>query len=350
MTGNKGICVIYTGGTFGMVRSPRGFVPAKGLAGLLKANMPELRRDGIPRYELIESDRPIDGANATPKLWYDLAEQIIGIEADYDGFVIIHGTDTLAYTASVLSFLLAPMAKPVVVTGAQIPLVEVESDAPANLEAALTVAAGAHTSEVSVVFGRRVLRGNRATKVSSSALDGFDSPNFPPLADLGAPIQFRELGEPRRAVPASWFERPVYRPGNIAVLPIFPGIHADIVKAVVGTGVRGMILECYGKGSAPDMNEPLIRALHEAVDGGVVAVAVTQCVEGSVSLGTYASGSVLADCGVISGSDLTREAAFTKLHYLFARRLSPQEIAQRMQQNLRGELTPANDAMAENQR
>lgn len=340
MSGNKGIGVIYTGGTFGMVRSSRGFVPAKGLAGLLEANMPELRREDIPRYELIESDRPIDGANATPKFWYDLAEQIIDIEADYDGFVIIHGTDTLAYTASALSFLLAPMAKPVVVTGAQIPLVELESDAPANLEAALTVAADAQTSEVSVVFGRRLLRGNRATKISSIALDGFDSPNFPPLADLGASIHFHDVDEPRRAVPESWFECPAYRPGNVVVLPIFPGIQADMVKAVVGTGVRGMILECYSKGSAPDMNEPLIRALHAAVDGGVVAVAVSQCVEGSVSLGTYASGSALADCGVISGSDLTREAAFTKLHYLIARNLAPREIAQRMQQNLRGELTP----------
>jgi L-asparaginase len=342
MTGNnsKGIGVIYTGGTFGMVRSPRGYVPAKGLAGLLQANMPELRREGIPRYELIESDRPIDGANVAPNFWYDLAEQTIDIEADYDGFVIIHGTDTLAYTASALSFLLAPMAKPVVVTGAQIPLVEVESDAHANLEAALTVAAAAYTSEVSIVFGRRVLRGNRATKISSIALDGFDSPNFPPLADLGPPIHFRELGEPRRAVPPSWFERPACRPGNIVVLPIFPGIQADMVKAVVGTDVRGMILECYGKGSAPNLNQPLIRALREAIDGGVVAVAVSQCVEGGVSLGTYASGSALADCGVVGGFDMTREAAFTKLHYLFARDLAPEEIAQRMQQNLRGELTP----------
>ena len=199
MTGNKGIGVIYTGGTFGMVPSERGYVPAKGLGGLLEANAPEFRREDIPRYELIESDRPIDSANATPKFWYDLAEQIIDIEAHYDGFVIIHGTDTLAYTASALSFLLAPMAKPLVVTGAQIPLVEVESDARANLEAALTVAAAAYTSEVSVVFGRRVLRANRTTKVSSSALDGFDSPSFPPLADLGPPIHFRELGEPRRA-------------------------------------------------------------------------------------------------------------------------------------------------------
>lgn len=331
-----------------MAPSARGYVPSKDLAGLLRSKMPELRADGMPRHDLIESDRPIDSANAAPDFWYDLAQQVLDLEPRYDGFVIIHGTDTLAYTASALSFLLARMTKPVVVTGAQVPLVEVESDARANLRAAIMVAARAPTSEVSVVFGRRLLRANRTTKVSSTALDGFDSPNFPPLADLGADIRFRDVGEPRRVVPASWFECPAYRPSTIVVLPIFPGIQADMVKAVVGTGVQGMILECYGRGTAPDRNEPLIRALRQAIDGGVVAVAVSQCVEGSVSLATYASGSALADCGVVSGFDLTREAALTKLHYLFARNLALQEIAQRMQQNLRGELTPHERATAEN--
>ncbi len=340
MSGTKCICVIYTGGTLGMVRSARGYVPAPDLDGLLRTRMPQLRAEGIPRYELVEIDPPIDSANVTPEFWYDLAARVYALEARYDGFVIVHGTDTLAYTASALSFLLAGVAKPVVLTGAQIPLVELRSDAHANLEAALIVAARAATSEVAVVFGRRLLRANRTIKTDSTALDAFDSPSFPPLADLGSDIQFHDVGEPPPAVPADWLEPLAYRPSTIVVLPLYPGIHADMVKAVVGAGAQGLILECYGRGTAPDRNEPLIRALREAIDRGVVCVAVSQCLEGNVALGTYAAGSALAECGVVSGFDTTREAAFAKMHTLFARELSTAEIEEKMQQNLRGELTP----------
>lgn len=343
MTASKCICVIYTGGTLGMVRSARGYVPAADLAGLLKDRMPQLRAEGIPRYEVVEIDPPIDSANVTPEFWYDLAARVRGLEGLYDGFAIIHGTDTLAYTASALSFLLAGMAKPVVLTGAQIPLVEIRSDAHANLEAALIVAARAATSEVTVVFGRRLLRANRAIKTDSTALDAFDSPSFPPLADLGSDIRFRDVGESLPAAPASWRECPAFRPSTLFVLPLFPGIQADMVEAVVGMGAQGVILECYGRGTAPDRNEPFIRALGEAIGGGAVVVAVSQCLDGNVALGAYAAGTALADCGVVSGFDLTREAAFTKMHTLFARGLPPREIAQQMQQNFRGELTPVPD-------
>ena len=340
MSARKGVCIIYTGGTLGMVPSAQGYVPATNLDRLLAAKMPELQAEDMPRHELVEYSPLIDSANVTRRFWYELSEKVEDLQADYDGFVIIHGTDTLAYTASALSFLLAHMAKPVVLTGAQIPLCEIRNDAQANLLAAILVAALGRTSGASVVFGRRLLRANRTTKVRSTALDAFESPAFPPLADLGTEIRFRDVNEPRTVVPASWFARPAYRPQNIAVVPIYPGMPPDVVKALADTGLQGLILECYGMGNAPDADKPLLRAIREAVESGTVIAAISQCLEGNVSLRTYAAGSALADCGVISGFDMTREAAFTKLHYLFARGLPPDEVARRMQENLRGELTP----------
>ena len=340
MTKGKGVCVIYTGGTLGMVPSAQGYVPATDLDRLLAAKMPELTAAGMPRCELVDYGPPIDSANVLPAFWFALAERVAELEADYDGVVIIHGTDTLAYTASALSFLLARVAKPVVLTGAQIPLAEIRNDAHANLLSAILIASLGRTSETGVVFGRRLLRANRTTKIRSTALDAFDSPGYPPLAELGTEIRFREVTEAPPAEPASWFDRPAYRPTNVAVLPVFPGLRADVVTAVVEAGLEGLVLECYGLGTAPDRDDDLMGAIREAVDGGVVTVAISQCLEGSVSLRTYAAGSALADCGVISGFDMTREAAFTKLHYLFARGLARDEVARRMQQNLRGELSP----------
>ena len=343
MSNGKGVCILYTGGTLGMVPSAQGYVPAPDLGRLMAARMPELRAEGMPRHELVEYGPPMDSANATRRFWYELSERIESLQGDYDGFVVIHGTDTLAYTASALSFLLARMDKPVVLTGAQIPLYEIRNDAQANLLAAILVASLGRVSGASVVFGRRLLRANRTTKIRSTALDAFESPGFPALAALGTEIRFRDLKEAPPAVPASWFERPAYRPQSIAVVPVYPGIPPGVIQALVDTGLQGLILECYGMGNAPHADTALLGAIRAAVESGTVIVAISQCLEGSVSLRAYAAGSALADCGVIGGFDMTREAAFAKLHYLFARGLAPQEVARRMPENLRGELTPPRD-------
>lgn len=337
----KTVSIIYTGGTLGMRPSARGYVPAGDLGALLEERLPELGADSMPAYALTEYERPLESSNATPRHWYDLADRIRGADDRFDGFVVIHGTDTLAYTASALSFLLGERAKPVIVTGSQIPLCEVRSDAPGNLINAMQVIATGRIAEVAVGFGSTIRRGNRTTKVNATELEAFDSPNFPPLAEIGTHIRFGEVN----ALPADagvfGRQTPAYRDCNIAVLPIFPGMPARLIDATVETGACGIVLSCYGVGTAPTADPAFLAALRRACDAGVIVVAVSQCLEGRVLLGRYAAGSALADMGAVSGFDMTTEAAFTKLHALFALGLDRDAVARHMQENLRGELTAA---------
>ncbi|MCG8360503.1 MAG: type I asparaginase [Kiloniellales bacterium] len=338
--GSKHVCVLYTGGTLGMRPSGRGYAPARNLDDLFAAKLPELRADSMPSYTLIEYDPPLESSNATPEHWYALAEKIRDLASDYDGFVVIHGTDTLAYSASALSFLLAGLAKPVVLTGSQIPLCELRNDAHGNLLTAIQVVALNRTSEVTVCFGRRLFRGNRVIKVRANALDAFDSPNYPPLADVGTEIRFRNGQDNDWPPVPEVLGRPRYRACQVALMPVFPGFSPSLVHALLDAGVQGLVLECYGVGNAPDQDPALLAALGRARDAGVPVIAVTQCLEGSVSLGTYAAGQSLADCGVISGFDMTPEASLTKLHVLLSQGLAGEPLKQALQANLRGELTP----------
>lgn len=333
------LAVIYTGGTLGMVRSPRGYVPARGLSALLTRNSPEI----VERYafDVSEYDPPLDSANATPRHWYALAEAIAAHAESRAGIVVIHGTDTLAYTASALSFLLPELRVPVVVTGAQIPLVEPRNDARGNLLAALEIAAGGEPGEVCVCFGPRLLRGNRTTKIRATALDAFASPNCPALGHIGTTIRLSPQPLVRRQPP---LPRPDYRDSAIVVLPLIPGLAPSLVDAHVAAGVAGIILECYGVGTAPDRDSVFLGAVAQAVEAGVLVLAISQCGEGSVDLRTYAAGEALAEAGVVCGFDLTREAALTKMHVLFAHGLTTGEVARLMQESLCGELDPASSA------
>lgn len=329
------LAVVYTGGTLGMVRSPRGYVPARGLARLLAEKSPEVGERYA--FDLTEYDPPLDSANATPRHWYELAETIEAAAGGRAGIVVIHGTDTLAYTASALSFLLPQLAIPVVVTGAQIPLVEPRNDARGNLLAALEIAEGGRPAEVCVCFGPRLLRGNRTTKMRSTALDAFASPNCAALGHVGTTIR---LDPPPldRCWPA--LPRATYRDSAIAVLPLVPGLAAGVIDAHVAASVRGVILECYGVGTAPDRDSAFLAAVGRAVEAGILVLAISQCGEGSVELATYAAAGALAERGVVGGFDLTREAALTKMHVLFALGLTVAEVTRLMRQNLCGELTP----------
>jgi L-asparaginase len=334
------VYIAYTGGTIGMRRRADGsYAPAPGYLAELMAALPELRDPRAPAYDIHEYAELRDSANMTPGDWTQIAEDIARAYEAYDGFVVLHGTDTMAYTASALAFMLANLRKPVILTGSQIPLCELRSDARDNLITALLIAAGGDLPEVCLSFGSRLLRGCRAVKVSASGLDAFDSPNFPPLAQIGISIAVdRRLLRPSPAADAPLAVQPITPGVAIGALRLFPGISAAMVRGVLAP-LQGLVIEAFGSGNGPDQNVDLLAALAEATARGVVIVVCTQCLRGSVNLAAYATGASLARAGLISGYDMTAEAALAKLFYLFSAGHPPEKVRALMGEDLRGELT-----------
>lgn len=335
----KRVFIAYTGGTIGMKRTRRGYRPEPGYLQTQMAQMPELRHDSLPSYTIHEYAPLLDSSNMTPAEWLGIARDIASNYDRYDGFVVLHGTDTMAYTASAVPFLLEGLRKPVIITGSQIPLCEIRNDARENLITSLMLAANFEIPEVCLYFGGKLLRGCRATKVSADGFAAFDSPNSPPLGTVGIDIEVnwdlvREArGTKRIRVPE--LRRPV-----VSALRLFPGISPELMRNILQPPLQGLVLEAYGVGNGPDQDAAFIDALASAVDRGVVIVDCTQCLEGTVDLEEYASGSALARAGVISGFDMTAEAALAKLYVLLGRGYKPERVKHQMQQDLRGELTP----------
>lgn len=328
--------VAYTGGTIGMRPTPRGNAPSPGYLEAQLRAMPELAHEDMPEIEVKESDPLLDSSNMTPADWTAIARDIAQRHDDYHAFVILHGTDTMAYTASALSFMLEGLRKTVILTGAQIPLYEVRSDARDNIITSLLVAASPPIPEVSIYFGRRLLRGNRARKVDASGLEAFDSPNFAPFGVAGTRLS---VDRSRVRPPGRRFRLQEIGDAHVAQMRVFPGISPVVVANFLRPPLQGLVMETYGVGNAPDRDAALLDAIAEATARGVVVVSCTQCLRGSVDLGAYATGSSLRRAGVIPGGDMTPEAALTKLSWLFSRALSPRDVARRMQRDLRGELT-----------
>lgn len=333
----KRVYIVYTGGTIGMVRTRSGYAPKPGSLQKQLAEMPELRRESMPAYTIHEYRPLLDSSNMTPRDWVKIAHDISANYDRYDGFIVLHGTDTMAYTASALPFMLSGLRKPVIITGSQIPLCEIRNDARENVITSLMLAANYAIPEVCLYFGGKLLRGCRATKVSADGFAAFDSPNSLPLGTVGIDIDINWdlVRKPRaRRFAVQEVERPV-----VSALRLFPGISPELVRNVLRPPLQGLVLETYGVGNGPDRDRAFIDALREATKRGVVIVDCTQCLEGTVDLTEYAAGSALAAAGVISGFDMTAEAALAKLYFLFSRGLSAARVKVEMQRNLRGELT-----------
>lgn len=332
----KHIYVAYTGGTIGMRPSPQGYIPVAGFLSQTLANMPEFHRDEMPDFTIHEYDSLIDSSDMQPQDWQQIADDIQTHYDSYDGFIILHGTDTMAYTASALSFMLENLTKPVIVTGSQIPLAELRSDGQVNLLNALYVAANFPISEVTLFFNNKLLRGNRSRKLDADGFDAFDSPNCAPLLTAGINIESRyPIVEEQQH---SQLQVSTMQSQPIGVITLYPGISVEVLRNTLQQPVKALILLSYGVGNAPQ-TPALLAQLKQAEENDILVVNCTQCLQGKVNMSGYATGNALREVGVISGGDMTPEAALAKLHYLLSKNLPIDEIKALLVKDLRGELT-----------
>ena len=336
----KKVLIINTGGTIGMVRTENGYAPQKGALIRELRQIRDLSSPDIPEWELLEFDPLLDSTNIRYEQWNLIADAIAEKYDAFDGFVVLHGTDTLAYSASALSFMLEGLSKPVIFTGSQIPLCELRSDGKDNLITSLIIAGEGVVSEVCLYFGNSLLRGNRSMKYSSDGMVAFTSPNWPELARAGIDIEYMHpLVKRPDADISGGLKVTKMKDCRLGVIKVFPGIRFDIFAPVVQDDLDGLILETFGKGNIPEYDTTLISLISEASRRGTTVVVCTQCPQGTVSLGAYEAGSALLAAGAVNGHNMTTEAAVTKLTWLISKGLPPEEIHRLMETDLRGELT-----------
>lgn len=334
---DKKVLIIYTGGTIGMKETESGYAPTKGYLAEAIKDIPDLKSPSMPAWELCEMDPLLDSSDMTVVEWNVIGRKIYENYHAYDGFVILHGTDTMAYTASALSFMLKGLSKPVILTGSQIPLSEIRSDGRDNLITSLLIAGEGVVREVALYFSGKLLRGNRATKMNADQLVAFASPNFPPLAEAGITIKYNY--SVIRAAKDEGLSFITLTEIPIGVIKVFPGIQFSLFESIMTDKLSGIVLETFGAGNIPGGGGKLIPIIKKAFSSGSVVVVCSQCPGGTVTLGAYKTSSSLKEAGAVSGKDMTTEAAVAKLYYLFSLGLSGDEIKTKMEEDLRGELT-----------
>ena len=320
--------ILYTGGTIGMHASAAGLVPASGFDVRLQAELDQLPDAPALPWRFRELSPPIDSANMSQAHWLLMREAIVeAVEQDgCEAVLVLHGTDTLAYTAAALSFLLLGLPIPVVLTGSKLPAGTPDSDAWDNLFGAMRCLAKGVPSGVHLFFHDHLLQGTRVTKRNSEQFDAFAEALRPVANSQALSLPVPDFRIPRREV-------------NLACLPLYPGLRTEHVQALIDTGLQALLLECYGSGTGPADNAALLGSLRQAHARGVVIAAISQCPEGRVDFGTYAAGNRLAACGVISGGGMTREAALAKLFALLGAGLAQRQVEALFAMDLCGELT-----------
>lgn len=336
------ILIIYTGGTIGMVKDSSGALVSFNFKQIIE-KLPSLRSYNL-KITVISFPKPIDSSDIDIQDWIDLGYIIYQNYNQYDGFVILHGTDTMAYSASALSFILEGINKPIIFTGAQLPIEATRSDARENLITALEIASAkqhdgqAVIPEVCICFNYTLFRGNRAKKIKSSHFNAFSSENYPVLAEAGIQIDYNHaaISKPKPRAVLKFHEK---MDSNVVILKLFPGIGKQVVAAILNiAGLRGVILETFGAGNASS-EQWLIDSLSEAISRGIIILNVSQCVGGRVIQGRYKTSRTLAGIGVLSGGDITTEAAVTKMMYLLGKEKSIDNIKRKLVVPLAGEMT-----------
>jgi L-asparaginase len=337
VNGRKRVYVAYVGGTIGMQATDSGYAPVPGHLSALVRGRPELNEQEVPDLVITEYAPLLDSANARPSDWLRIARDIAQRRDGFDGFVVLHGTDTMAYTASALAFLLRGLDRPVVVTGSQIPLGVLRSDGRQNLLTAVLVAAREDVREVCLVFGSQILRGCRTIKASASGFEAFESPNLPPLGAAGVEI---DIAAARLRAPTPG---PIGLPPNldtpVNMLRLYPGMPPALLRAALAPPARGLVLEAYGAGNLPTTDSELLQTLAEGAQRGVAVLVVSQCVDGRVDLGAYATSGPLVAAGAVGGLDMTTEAAYAKLVVLLSEGHAPEQVRALLARDLAGELT-----------